>query len=218
MLTMRKRIFIITLAVMMIVSSVTFGHSGRTDSSGGHRDNQNSSGLGSYHYHHGYGPHLHTGGVCPYSSAPTSYSYGSGSESYYSRYSKETIKSMQNKLNELGYSCGVADGIVGSKTIAAVKKFQSDNGLTVDGLAGDSTLKTLYDSTVKDSSNSISKFSTREGIKAIQERLNELGYDCGVADGIIGAKTISAIKRFQSDNGLTVDGIAGFVTINALGL
>mgnify|MGYP001031315109 FL=1 len=41
-------------------------HSGRTDSYGGHHDYKNKSGLGSYHYHHGYPAHLHDGGVCPY--------------------------------------------------------------------------------------------------------------------------------------------------------
>lgn len=44
-------------------------HSGRTDSSGGHHDYNNVSGLGPYHYHcGGYPAHLHPGGVCPYSS------------------------------------------------------------------------------------------------------------------------------------------------------
>lgn len=43
-------------------------HSGRTDSNGGHHDYKNKSGLGDYHYHHGYGPHLHPNGVCPYTS------------------------------------------------------------------------------------------------------------------------------------------------------
>lgn len=48
--------------------NITFAHSGRTDSNGGHRDNKNKSGLGSYHYHCGGHPaHLHTNGVCPYS-------------------------------------------------------------------------------------------------------------------------------------------------------
>lgn len=51
---------------MSLTTVNTFAHSGRTDSSGGHRDNRNRSGLGSYHYHHGYGPHLHPNGVCPY--------------------------------------------------------------------------------------------------------------------------------------------------------
>ena len=45
-------------------------HGGRTDSHGGHRDNKNASGLGSYHYHCGGHPaHLHTDGICPYASA-----------------------------------------------------------------------------------------------------------------------------------------------------
>lgn len=44
-------------------------HSGRTDANGGHKDNKNKSGLGSYHYHCGGHPaHLHPNGVCPYQS------------------------------------------------------------------------------------------------------------------------------------------------------
>lgn len=41
-------------------------HSGRTDAYGGHHDYKNKSGLGSYHYHHGYPAYLHEGGICPY--------------------------------------------------------------------------------------------------------------------------------------------------------
>lgn len=53
---------------ILIMCNITFAHSGRTDSNGGHRDNKNKSGLGSYHYHCGGHPaHLHTNGVCPYS-------------------------------------------------------------------------------------------------------------------------------------------------------
>lgn len=62
------RVIALILALMLIASSSALAHSGRTDASGGHRDNRNVSGLGSYHYHHGYGPHLHTNGVCPYDS------------------------------------------------------------------------------------------------------------------------------------------------------
>lgn len=48
--------------------NITFAHSGRTDSDGGHRDNKNKRGLGNYYYHCGGHPaHLHTNGVCPYS-------------------------------------------------------------------------------------------------------------------------------------------------------
>lgn len=58
---------------------VAEAHSGRTDSHGGHHDNKNKSGLGSYHYHcGGYPAHLHPNGVCPYQSGQTS---GGGSTS-----------------------------------------------------------------------------------------------------------------------------------------
>ena len=64
------------LLVMMLIFTMplsALAHSGRTDGSGGHKDNNNVSGLGYYHYHHGMGPHLHPNGVCPYDSpAPTS--------------------------------------------------------------------------------------------------------------------------------------------------
>lgn len=56
-------------SVMIICSAfiTSYAHSGRTDGSGGHRDNKNKSGLGSYHYHCGGHPaHLHDGGYCPY--------------------------------------------------------------------------------------------------------------------------------------------------------
>ena len=67
-------ILIISLGLIALGLN-TYAHSGRTDSSGGHRDNKNRSGLGGYHYHCGGHPaHLHSNGVCPYSS---SYSYSS---------------------------------------------------------------------------------------------------------------------------------------------
>lgn len=67
-----KRSLIQALAIITCIflfSANVIAHSGRTDGSGGHRDNQNKSGLGSYHYHCGGNPpHLHSDGGCPYSS------------------------------------------------------------------------------------------------------------------------------------------------------
>lgn len=58
-------VFILTVALGMNC----YAHSGRTDKNGGHKDNQNKSGLGNYHYHCGGHPaHLHPNGVCPYNS------------------------------------------------------------------------------------------------------------------------------------------------------
>ena len=75
----KTRVVVIVLLIMLLSQSLCFAHSGRTDSSGGHKDNKNVSGLGYYHYHHGYGPHLHPGGVCPYAVSRTSSSSSSAS-------------------------------------------------------------------------------------------------------------------------------------------
>lgn len=66
----KKIVTIVLICVLSIaICNITFAHSGKTDSNGGHKDNKNKSGLGSYHYHCGeYPAHLHTNGVCPYSS------------------------------------------------------------------------------------------------------------------------------------------------------
>lgn len=50
---------------------------------------------------------------------------------------------IQNKLNSLGYNCGVADSIFGNGTKQAIMKLQSSRGLTVDGIVGKNTWKVL---------------------------------------------------------------------------
>ena len=53
------------------------------------------------------------------------------------------VRDLQIMLNALGYDCGVADGIFGNKTVTAVKAFQTAEGLTADGIAGQDTLERL---------------------------------------------------------------------------
>lgn len=55
-------------------------------------------------------------------------------------------------------------------------------------------------------------------VKNIQTRLKNWGYDVGTVDGIYGAKTEAAVKKFQKNNGLTADGIAGPATLAKIGL
>lgn len=60
--------FVAVLLSVVLSSSAVYGHSGKTDSNGGHYDYQNKSGLGSYHYHcGGHTAHLHINEKCPYS-------------------------------------------------------------------------------------------------------------------------------------------------------
>ena len=54
-------------------------------------------------------------------------------------------------------------------------------------------------------------------VEMVQVKLNSMSYNCGTADGIFGKKTDIAVRNFQTDKGLTVDGIVGKNTANALG-
>jgi len=54
--------------------------------------------------------------------------------------------------------------------------------------------------------------------KAVQSRLKDLGYYTGPIDGYLGGNTVPAIRAFQRDDGLSVDGIVGKQTLQALGV
>lgn len=65
----------------------------------------------------------------------------------------------------------------------------------------------------------LSKYGSRgTEVKTIQEKLKRWGYYSGSVDGIYGSQTVSAVKKFQKKNGLTVDGIAGTQTLKAMGI
>ncbi len=122
------------------------------------------------------------------------------------------IEEMQHRLYELGYlsSKGSADGSFGTQTEEAVKRFQEKNKLTVDGKLGPNTKETLYSEDVI--ANSFSLGDESEDIKKYQNKLKKLGYLTTEPDGKFGKDTLDAIKRFQSDNGLIVDGYVGPAT------
>lgn len=55
----------------------------------------------------------------------------------------ETVRAVQQKLNELGYSAGLADGLMGRGTRAAIIAFQQDRGLAATGAADQALLLQL---------------------------------------------------------------------------
>ena len=65
----------------------------------------------------------------------------------------------------------------------------------------------------------LSKYGSRGSeVRTIQDKLKRWGYYTGSVDGIYGSQTVSAVKKFQQKNGLTVDGIAGTKTLTAMGI
>ena len=122
----------------------------------------------------------------------------------------DAVKTMQTMLNAIGYSCGAADGIIGNKTLNALKSFQKDHGLTVDGIYGEKSAAALKNAYQSGAGAKNLRIGDRgEAVRTLQAMLNACGYNAGAEDSIFGKRTLSALKAFQSDHGLTVDGIYG---------
>lgn len=133
--------------------------------------------------------------------------------------SVETVRSAQTMLKVLGFYTGDITGNIGTKTEAAVRAFQSQYGLKVDGIPGAQTmakLSELYSGGSAAVSTSLQLGSTGSAVSALQEKLSALGYYAGEITGHYGTLTRSAVIAFQKDKGLTADGIAGSKTLAAL--
>ena len=137
------------------------------------------------------------------------------------------VRKLQGRLAELGYYAGGVDGLYGSTTTSAVKAFQRANGLSGDGQAGTQTQTKLYSANAKYAASPVTTANpgqtrtltvgmTGNDVYALQERLIELNYLSGVADGVFGTETQSALIAFQNRNGLTADGTAGASTLKKL--
>lgn len=80
-----------------------------------------------------------------------------------------------------------------------IKDVQKAIGAKVDGIAGPETLsKTVTVSKTKNRKHAV--------VKPIQKYLNEIGYNCGTADGIAGPKFDTAVKAYQKANSCAIDG------------
>lgn len=127
------------------------------------------------------------------------------------------VEEVQKYLIAKNFLTGEADGIFGEETEAALKKFQSEHGLLVDGVCGEETLKLLKTSeNVAGTKNYWQLGDSGDKVSELQNILIELGYLTGEADGDFGEATESALKEFQSANGLTADGICGAETLARL--
>ncbi|MBR6667269.1 MAG: peptidoglycan-binding protein [Clostridia bacterium] len=143
---------------------------------------------------------------------------------------------LQTALQQLGYYEGELDGIFGKGTLAAVKAFQKDQYMKVDGLAGWATQAKLesltgvtFEETEEDQVEMPEKpktifagdyrtmqFGTSGNrVRILQRALLALGFDVKV-DGSYGSTTHAAVKAFQKVVGLTQDGKAGKKTLTKL--
>ncbi|MBZ4420138.1 peptidoglycan-binding protein [Myxococcus sp. RHSTA-1-4] len=129
------------------------------------------------------------------------------------------VVTLQNKLKAAGFNPGAADGSFGPKTEAAVKAFQRARGLAADGIVGPKTWSALNATASAGGSGPTLRLGAKgEPVRALQQRLNVLGFNSGTADGSFGPKTEAAVKAFQQSRGLAADGVVGPKTWDKLGI
>jgi peptidoglycan hydrolase-like protein with peptidoglycan-binding domain len=118
----------------------------------------------------------------------------------------EDVKTVQYLLGVHGATLTV-DGDFGADTKAAVEHFQSAHGLTTDGVVGNLTWPGLI--------VEVKAGSTGPAVKAVQSQLHSEGSPLAV-DGVFGPATDTAVRAFQGNLSLTVDGVVGPLTWNTI--
>lgn len=119
-------------------------------------------------------------------------------ESYLDKAAKfvgSRCKELQEKLIKCGYSCGSygADGIFGQATYNALIKFQRNNGLDADGLAGVKTFAKLDQLIAKQTSSP----QGNNWVRRLQEECNKQGFSNQIIDGIPGSNTLKGCPLLQ---------------------
>lgn len=122
------------------------------------------------------------------------------------------VKIAQYYLILNGYSLS-ADGEFGNATLQAVLSFQTENGLTSDGIVGRQTWLKLV--LPNPSAYVLRRGSRGSPVRYLQSKLLSKLYPVAV-DGIFGAGTQTAVTAFQSESGLSADGVVGPLTWAAL--
>jgi len=159
----------------------------------------------------------------------------------------DVVEAIQHVLAELGYYTTVVDGVVGPASTQAIKDFQQTAGLPATGELDQETFDLLidtYDVEVTQAhiraletsgvgggapdapktvppgsqpSDYLQQGDRGPEVKALQERLTDLGYRPGPASGEFAAETASAVMAFQKAEGLQRDSIVGPQVLVRLG-
>jgi N-acetylmuramoyl-L-alanine amidase len=115
---------------------------------------------------------------------------------------------------------GPVTAVFDEATDRAVREFQQQRGLRVDGIVGAHTYHALDEARWHLGDRILFYVPARllagDDVAALQQRLLDMGFDCGRVDGLFGVETDEALRDFQRNVGLVADGTCGPATFKAL--
>jgi peptidoglycan hydrolase-like protein with peptidoglycan-binding domain len=115
--------------------------------------------------------------------------------------------SVQRVLNDLGYSAGPVDGLMGGKARGAIRAYQTDNGLPASGEPSLTLYGHLQDSYAQRYAQPAVPAASTQMVAEIQGLLRQRGYDVPEVTGTVDARTATAIRSYQTDANLAADGV-----------
>ncbi len=113
-----------------------------------------------------------------------------------------------------------AGALFDEATDRAVRAFQQQRGISVDGQVGRQTYQALDEARRRLGDRILvwvpARLMAGDDVAALQRRLLDMGFDCGRVDGLFGTETEQALREFQRNIGIVSDGTCGPATLKAL--
>lgn len=124
----------------------------------------------------------------------------------------QQVADVQRRLRSLKLPVDDETGYFGDSTKSALRQFQQQRGIIVDGVVGTHTWNELVEASWRLGDRSLYlrvPVMRGDDVLTLQSRLNALGFDAGREDGIFGRSTDSGVRAFQREYGVPEDGIFG---------
>ena len=129
------------------------------------------------------------------------------------------VAEVRARLAHLGFLDPDGRDAFDEATDAAVRAFQQERGLNVDGIVGPETYRRLEEARWQLGDRVLRYVPVHlmhgDDVTDLQRRLNQLGFDAGRPDGLFGPKADAAVREFQRSVGVTADGTCGPETFRA---